>query len=64
MPIYRYVCPAGHVTEDIMKMPVGGSPAPHITCSSCFEEAKFALAPTGAPKFKGSGFHATDYPYR
>ncbi|WP_217924974.1 FmdB family zinc ribbon protein [Miltoncostaea oceani] len=57
MPLYEYICPAGHRTEVLARL---GDPAP-ASCPHCEDESPVArtlFAP--AIHFKGTGFHNTD----
>ena len=54
---YEYECPNGHRTE--CRYPMGKAPQ-EIDCIECGEDAKRVFTPPMI-KFKGDGFHTTDY---
>jgi putative FmdB family regulatory protein len=56
MPIYDYLCSAGHRFEKIQKM----SDAPPDSCPECGALVERQMA-TSALAFKGPGFYLTDY---
>ena len=59
MPLYSYKCPEhGEITK-IRRVADRETP---IACPECGKECPFTPDfKTGAPVFKGSGFHATEY---
>lgn len=62
MPLYEYTCtnePCAYTTEKLISN-ISYRP-PTIECPQCGAEAKLSIATTGAPQFKGKGFHNTDY---
>jgi len=58
MPTYEYICGSGHITEDFQRMPGEDT----IPCSVCGTLAEKQVSGGAGIIFKGSGFHATDYP--
>jgi len=59
MPTYDYQCDdCGHRFEHFQKM----SDAPLRSCPECGGEVHRLIGTGAAIIFKGSGFHATDYP--
>ena len=57
MPLYEYLCDAGHRFELIRKF----SDPPLDKCPTCGEPVH-KLISSPAIQFKGSGFYITDYP--
>jgi putative FmdB family regulatory protein len=57
MPLYEYLCEAGHRFERIVKF----SDPPLEACPSCGARVE-KLVSTPAFQFKGSGWYITDYP--
>lgn len=59
MPTYDYQCEnCGHRFERFQKM----SDSPLKTCPDCGGQVQRLIGTGAAVIFKGSGFHATDYP--
>ena len=59
MPTYDYQCEkCGHRFERFQKM----SDSPLKTCPECGGQVQRLIGTGAAVIFKGSGFHATDYP--
>lgn len=61
MPIYEYTCtnePCAYRTERMVSLK---DRQDTIECPQCGAEAKLGYSTTGAPQFKGRGFHSTDY---
>lgn len=61
MPIYTYQCTNEYcaTTTEVMRS-VENRPDT-IECSECGSVAERTITNTGAPQFKGHGFHSTDY---
>ena len=57
MPLYEYLCDAGHRFEKIVQF----SDPPLETCPTCGGKVQ-KLFSSPAIQFKGSGFYITDYP--
>lgn len=59
MPTYEYECDeCGEKFEQFQSM----KDAPVRTCPKCGASVRRLIGPGAAIIFKGSGFHATDYP--
>lgn len=59
MPMYDYKCPkCGHIEEELV--PADERDTIEIQCDSCHLRMKPQLS-APALKFRGSGFHITDY---
>ncbi len=61
MPIYQYECPNGHIVERVARITEPTPPAESCPTENCGLPTKFVVAPIGGLRFKGRGFHATDY---
>lgn len=61
MPIYEYTCTNEVCVYRTEKLTSLGDREDTIECPQCGAQAKLSIAATGAPQFKGRGFHSTDY---
>lgn len=55
MPMYEFECPAGHVTEDLVKMNTE-----YIACPVCHQKAEKIIS-LCAFELKGGGWYADGY---
>ena len=56
MPIYKYKCENGHVSDVMQKL----FDAPLASCIECSAPVRKVMQPVNI-SFKGSGFYSTDY---
>ncbi len=61
MPVYEYLCKAGHKTEHVKSIKVSDKERDHDVCEVCGNKAELTVSHTGAPILVGRGFHANDY---
>ena len=57
MPLHDYLCPNGHLMEDVL---TGVDADTHLPCPECDEQAEKQPG-VASIRFKGLGFHETDY---
>ena len=61
MPLYEYVCQAGHKTERVKSIRVSDKELEADVCETCNAKAKLVPSRVARPILIGSGFHENDY---